>query len=232
MDLQCYIQTKDGRTYTALSRIPKGIGASFQLINPFSDIISWLFGKTTSETKNGYEITGGLFNHTLELKFDKTNDKLIIKNKYMGLDVFGQLKVESHIKGTLPRMNDDVRLEYIDHELTLNHIQPSTLRSHASRKYKIATDPNSSYPFSEDHTIEYRKCRYSPSSESQNSSRVKLSRGVTTYESRESIIRFASNAKVVPLEEEDPCIQGRETCSHHSSCIAVEDSFRCVCNPG
>lgn len=57
-DMQCYVQTKDGRTYTALSRIPAEIGASFQLLGNLGGVIGWLFAKPVSGTKNGYELTG------------------------------------------------------------------------------------------------------------------------------------------------------------------------------
>jgi len=57
-DLQCYVQTKDGRTYTALSRVPEEIGASFQLLSNLGSIIAWLFAKPVSDTENGYELTG------------------------------------------------------------------------------------------------------------------------------------------------------------------------------
>lgn len=57
-DLQCYVQTKDGRTYTALSRVPEEIGASFQLLGNLGGVIGWLFAKPIGETKNGYELTG------------------------------------------------------------------------------------------------------------------------------------------------------------------------------
>lgn len=52
------MQTKDGRTYTALSRVPEEIGASFQLLSNLGGVIGWLFAKPVSETKNGYELTG------------------------------------------------------------------------------------------------------------------------------------------------------------------------------
>jgi len=57
-DLQCYVQTKDGRTYTALSRVPEEIGASFQLLGNMGGVIGWLFAKPVSDTENGYELTG------------------------------------------------------------------------------------------------------------------------------------------------------------------------------
>lgn len=57
-DLQCYVQTKDGRTYTALSRIPENIGQNMQLLGTLGGIIGWLFAKPIGELKNGYQLTG------------------------------------------------------------------------------------------------------------------------------------------------------------------------------
>ncbi|XP_031781812.1 nidogen isoform X2 [Nasonia vitripennis] len=232
-DLQCYVQTKDGRTYTALARIPVNIGDRFQLLNPMSGVIGWLFAKTSGETKNGYQLTGGVFNHTIELIFKSTGDKVTIRNSYLGLDVFGQLKMESEIKGNLPPVEEGARIDFGDHEVLLTRVQPGTIRSNTERKYKLAANPSNEYLFSEDQVIYYNECSYAPPSDAgDDTSRLKFSRGITTYESREGIVRFAMNSKIVPLEEEDPCIQGRATCGYHSSCVADADSFRCVCDPG
>lgn len=57
-DLQCYVQTQDGRTYTALSRVPEEIGASFQFLGNLGFVIGWLFAKPIRDTENGYELTG------------------------------------------------------------------------------------------------------------------------------------------------------------------------------
>lgn len=57
-DLQCYVQTKDGRTYTALSRVPENIGASFQLLGSLGSVIGWLFAKPVADMQNGYQLTG------------------------------------------------------------------------------------------------------------------------------------------------------------------------------
>lgn len=70
-DLQCYVQTKDGRTYTALSRVPEEIGASFQLLGNLGSVIGWLFAKPISDTENGYELTGKKLTYNL-IKVCKT----------------------------------------------------------------------------------------------------------------------------------------------------------------
>ncbi|XP_063989907.1 nidogen isoform X2 [Diachasmimorpha longicaudata] len=229
-DLQCYVQTKDGRTYTALSRIPESVGQDFQLLGTLGGVIGWLFAKPMGEIKNGYQLTGGLFNHTAELVFDSTGSRITIRSIYLGLDVFGQLKMEADIQGTLPTLPPDSRVDYGDYEEVYTSNRRGALRSHSSRKYKLSGNPTE-YPFSVDQTITYQDCTHVKSS-GDNTTKLKFSRGLTTYEAREGIIRFAMNSKMTPLEEEDPCIQGRETCGEHSSCVVDGDDFRCVCNTG
>ncbi|XP_017755219.1 PREDICTED: nidogen-2 isoform X2 [Eufriesea mexicana] len=232
-DLQCYVQTEDGRTYTALSRVPEEIGASFQLLGNLGGVIGWLFAKPIGETKNGYEITGGLFNHTTELTFTSTGEKLTIQSNYLGLDVFGQLKMEAKIKGTLPQLTRDTRVVYCDYDELYTRAQAGVIRAQSERTCELnEAGTERKLSFTQDQTIIYNECPYLAVEPEDDTTRLKFFRGVTTYEAVEGIIRFAVNTKVTPLKEEDPCIQGRETCSVHSSCIVDGDSFKCVCNPG
>ncbi|XP_012271445.1 nidogen-2 isoform X2 [Orussus abietinus] len=230
-DLQCYVQTKDGRTYTAISRIPEALGSSFQLLGTLGGVIGWLFAKPIGNTKNGYQLTGGVFNHTSELSFTPSGEHLTIRSRYMGLDVFGQLKMEADIKGTIPVLAQDARIDYGDHEEPYTRVQPGTIRSQTTRTYKIIGESDVEHSFNQDQIIVFEECPYEPGPE-EDTTRLKFSRGVTTFEARESIIRFAMNSKVAPLEEEDPCIQGRSSCGVHSSCVVDGDEFKCVCNPG
>ncbi|XP_043265975.1 nidogen isoform X2 [Colletes gigas] len=232
-DLQCYVQTEDGRTYTALSRMPEGIGASFQLLGNLGGVIGWLFAKPVGDTMNGYELTGGLFNHTTELTFPPSDYKVTIRSNYLGLDVFGQLKMEADIQGSVPLLSADTRVNYGDYDELYTKAQPGVIRSRSERICKV-NDGNGErdLSFTQDQTIVYHECPYLVSDPEDDTTRLKHSRGVTTYEATEGIIRFAVNTKVTPLEEEDPCIQGRHTCTDHSNCIVEGDDFKCVCNPG
>ena len=178
-------------------------------------------------------VLGGVFNHTIELVFKDTGDKVMIRNSYLGLDVFGQLKLESEIKGNLPYVEEGAHIDYGDYEVNLTRVQPGTIRSYTNRSYKLTATSGVEHPFTEDQIIYYKECGALSFGEDGNSTaRLKFSRGITTYESREGIVRFAMNAKIVPLEERDPCVQGKAICGHHSSCIADGDSFRCVCDHG
>ncbi|XP_050461827.1 nidogen isoform X2 [Cataglyphis hispanica] len=233
-DLQCYVQTKDGRTYTALSRVPQEIGASFQLLGNLGSVIGWLFAKPVSDTENGYELTGGLFNHTADLVFPSTGDQVTIRSNYLGLDVFGQLKMEANIEGTVPHLERDTKVDYGDYDELYTRAQPGLIRTQSERTCKLLRGggDEQEITFTLDETISYQECPYGIFDPEDDTTRLKFFRGITTYEATEGIIRFAVNTKVTPLEEEDPCIQGRQTCGDHSSCVVDGDSFKCVCNAG
>lgn len=211
--------------------MPENIGQSFQLLSTLGGVIGWLFAKPIGDTKNGYQLTGGLFNHTSEIIFEQTGDRVLIKSIYLGLDVFGQLKMEANIQGNLPQLPADSKVHYDDHDELYTQSQRGNIRSHSSRSYKLNDDPTE-YPFTLDQSIMYHDCLYDPITVDDETTRLKFSRGLTTYEGREGILRFAMNTKIAPLEEEDPCVQGRNTCSEHSSCVVERDDFRCVCNAG
>lgn len=158
---------------------------------------------------------------------------MTIRSNYLGLDVFGQLKMEAEIKGTLPKLTRDTRVDYGDYDELYTRTQAGVIRAQSDRTCKLndATGERD-LSFTLDQTIMYNECPYLTEDPEDDTTRLKFFRGVTTFEATEGIIRFAVNTKVAPLEEEDPCIQGRETCSDHSSCVVDGDGFKCVCNPG
>ncbi|CAK9821012.1 Ndg [Anthophora plagiata] len=232
-DLQCYVQTEDGRTYTAMSRVPEEIGASFLLLGNLGGVIGWLFAKSVGGTKNGYQLTGGMFNHTAELTFPSTGDKVTIRSNYLGLDVFGQLKMVAEIKGTLPWLSRNVTVDCGTDAELYTRSEAGVIRALSERTCKInEADEEREINFVQDQIFTYNECPYLTVEPKDDTTRLKFSRGVSTYDATEDIIRFAVNTKVTPLEEEDPCIQGRETCTDHSSCVVKGDTFTCVCDSG
>lgn len=57
--MHTYVVTTDGRTYSAISRVPASLGAAMQTLNSVGGIIGWLFAVPQSGTaKNGYSFTG------------------------------------------------------------------------------------------------------------------------------------------------------------------------------
>lgn len=54
--LQSYVVTADGRSYTAVSPLTPNIGYSMQFLQVLGGTIGWLFAKPTGEAKNGYQV--------------------------------------------------------------------------------------------------------------------------------------------------------------------------------
>lgn len=57
-DLHSYVLTSEGRSYTALSRVPSQIGYDLQSITAIGTGIAWLFATPVNNVKNGFSTTG------------------------------------------------------------------------------------------------------------------------------------------------------------------------------
>lgn len=57
-DLHAYVLIAEGRSYTAVSRIPSQIGYDLQSITAIGTGIAWLFAKPLGSILNGFSITG------------------------------------------------------------------------------------------------------------------------------------------------------------------------------
>ena len=59
LDMHSFVVTKDGRAYTAISRVPVEIGPHMMTLNTIGGIIGWLFALPISRgALNGYSFTG------------------------------------------------------------------------------------------------------------------------------------------------------------------------------
>ena len=62
VDLHAYVVTNDGRTYTAISRIPDTIGYSMQSLYAVGSILGFLFALPQQPMlHNGFVLTGTYF---------------------------------------------------------------------------------------------------------------------------------------------------------------------------
>lgn len=232
MDLQAYVVMSDGRSYTALSKVSDQLGYDMQTLNIIGGVIGWLFAKPLGDAKNGYQLTGGVFNHTAEILFRGTNHKVTVRQHFLGLDLFDQLRMEAEIKGSIPTIEPGTKLEIAEYEEQYSSPRPGTILSQATRSFHnraLSID----YPFTIDQSITYNVCLYASLEDSVvDTYTLKVAKNFLGYESREHIMRYGMSNKITPLGQEDPCIRGRETCGEQSSCVVENDSFKCICNPG
>lgn len=56
-----FVQTKEGRAYTAINRVPETVSSAMMTLNTIGGLIGWLFAKRGGPgAKNGYMYTGVL----------------------------------------------------------------------------------------------------------------------------------------------------------------------------
>jgi len=66
LDMHGFVQTKEGRAYTAISRVPDDVSSAMMTLNTIGGLIGWLFAKRGGVgAKNGYMYTG-LLQHMFE----------------------------------------------------------------------------------------------------------------------------------------------------------------------
>ncbi|KAL1109917.1 hypothetical protein AAG570_014151 [Ranatra chinensis] len=230
LDLQAYVVTTDGRSYTAVSQMPQVLGPSMQLVESLGGVIAWLFARPINDAKNGFQLTGGILNHTVSLQFD-TNHRILVKQRYLGLDVYDQLKMESEVTGTLPFLEQGTVLKMPDFQAWFSKISSGVFRSQSEHVVQIENS-TVTFLFQKDETIEFNEYCSDANQDFVNL-RLKSARNFILFDTKEGILRFSSTNKVSKSSGiEDPCIEGHAKCVANSSCIAQEDTFKCVCNPG
>ncbi|KAF9794052.1 hypothetical protein SFRURICE_009489 [Spodoptera frugiperda] len=232
VDIQSYVVVADGRAYTALSLIPSEIGSSLQLLHVLGGVVGWLFAKPSGSAKNGYQLTGSLFNHTADIWFPATGDRVTVHQEYLGHDVFDQITLEIDVRGSLPAIVPGTKLDITDYDEQYSLVEPGLIRSESSRTFtnKVTGEK---YVQKVSQTFSFNSCRFAPASVEDNTpSTLKINKNYLGYEPRENIVRYGLSNKIFPLGEEDPCIQGRNTCGPHSSCVVQGNSFACICDSG
>ncbi|XP_075224050.1 nidogen isoform X2 [Lycorma delicatula] len=227
IDLQSYIVTTDSRSYVALSKVPGEIGSSLQLLALLPTVIGWLFAKPLTGAVNGYQLTGGVFNHTMDIKFLNSQNHIKITQRFTGLDVFDHLKLEAEVHGSIPIIPDS-SLSMRDYIQQFSKISPGVLRSQSSHSIR-ADNTGQEYQISVDQAVYFNElCPVD-----NLSLKLKTARIFINYENTEKILRFSATSKISKISEhEDPCLEGQVTCVANSSCLADGDNFVCVCNPG
>ncbi|PZC85068.1 hypothetical protein B5X24_HaOG202832 [Helicoverpa armigera] len=232
VDIQAYVVVADGRAYTALSLVPGGLGSSLQLLHVLGGVVGWLFAKPSGSAKNGYQLTGSWFNHTADVWFPASGDRVTINQEYLGHDVFDQITVETDVRGSLPVILAGTKLEITDYEEQYTLVEPGHIRSESTRTFtnKITGEK---YEQRVSQSFFFNTCRFAPPSPEFNTpSTLKISKNYLGYETRENIVRYGMSNKIFPLGEENPCNKGRDNCGPHSTCVVQGNNFACVCETG
>ncbi|XP_071534542.1 nidogen [Panulirus ornatus] len=232
-DLHAYVLTAEGRSYTAISRIPSQIGYDLQSIVGLGSGIAWLFARPVDNVPNGFSTTGGDLNRTMEVDFPQTGHHVVIRQHFKGLDVFNNIRVKTQITGSVPTvpLGSKIEMDAFSEEYT--RVKPGQQRARSGRIFRLKGQTIDT-PFTVETTVDYDECTWMVRGpDEQDTLRFKVAENIfIQYDAPEEIVRYALSAKVAPLEEVDPCVEGRQECGQNSQCVVDGDSFRCVCERG
>ncbi|XP_003375523.1 putative Low-density lipoprotein receptor repeat class B [Trichinella spiralis] len=213
-ELHTYAVLEDGRTYTAISRIPEKIGSSMLFLNTLGSIMGWLFSKPTNQSvENGFTMTGGRLNRTVTVHVADQHT-VTIQQDFSGQDNHGYLKTNVFIAGTVP------------------HLPPRVVKSYSNL---LVTAGNERYSVIVDQTIRFdQSC---PFLHVQTGSRslLKQDRSYVVYETAEQMVRYAAGNSLEPpgYQRENPCQEGAHDCTGpHVVCVPENQRYRCACEDG
>lgn len=200
LDLQSYIVMADGRAYTAISKIPESIGYDIQSLQILGGTLGWVFSKPVSDAINGFHLTGGLFNHTATIVFMNTNQKITIRQKYVGLDVFDQLKLEVDAQGNIPHIPDEskVKIEEYEEQYTLTALGVIQSSSKRTLSYTNFDGTEITIQFTVDQNFIFDHCKFE-NSVVGTTWRLKVGKNFISYEATEQIVRFGLSSKISPI---------------------------------
>lgn len=136
--LQAYVVMVDGRVYTAISALNAESGPKIQILEIIGGVIGWLFAKPVGSTLNGYQITGGKFNHTSNIRF-QTGENLHITQRFVGLNLWDQLASEIEISGDVPVIQEGVKLHMEDFVEEYTSLGDTTLQAVTNHKIELSS---------------------------------------------------------------------------------------------
>lgn len=200
LDLQSYVILTGAKAYTAVSNVPESIGFSSQTLQILGAVIGWLFAEPVREGINGYQLSGGYVNHSATVYFTNTSQKFTLRQKFSGLDVFDQLRMEADIQGEIPTLplNSKIIIQEYQEQYTLT--APGVIQSSSSHYFTYTDSSNNQvvqlYRVDQNFVFDYCKFESTPVGTTW---RLRVGKNFIAYDSTERIIRFGMNNKVGPL---------------------------------
>ncbi|KAK6191563.1 hypothetical protein SNE40_003218 [Patella caerulea] len=232
LDQHTYVVTSDGRAYTAISRVPPELGVGLQTLNTIGGIIGWLFAiPSHPRAKNGYAYTGGEFNRTVTVTFydQNTTTTLSIRQQFFGHDALNNMRMESRVDGSLPRIPVGSKVTVDDYKENFKHVSLGLIKSYSTRTYRVN---DIAYRYTWDQIISFKECQNDPQTDVGNTMQLAITRSFVVYNTQDQVVRYAGSNRVGILVGEDPCRNAAQDCDVNADCIPSGETFRCKCRVG
>lgn len=229
LDMHSFVVTKDGRAYTAISRVPDEIGTQLMTLNTIGGVVGWMFAVIGGPgARNGYMYTGGLFNRTAHIRYSN-GDHVVIEQNYLGHNVLANIIMETVINGKVPDFSTAEKITIDDYTEEYSRVRPGVIRSTSDRTFHVNSI---AYKYTWDQEIHFEECPYDPSKEEQDTNRLSVTRNFVLYDSFDKVVRFAMSNKVSKRTGTDPCVEGVRNCDENAYCIPQDGSYKCECKTG
>ncbi|XP_056022380.1 nidogen-1-like isoform X2 [Ostrea edulis] len=229
LDMHVYIVTRDGRAYTAISRIVPQMEGNLRSLITVGGIMGWLFAQPQHpDAKNGYMLSGGILNRTAAVRYS-TGEQVSIIQKFHGHDTQGHMRLETNIQGTVPSIPINSSITLGDYTEEYQRIAPGQWQSSSTGRY-VVNGITRQYQL--DQTIMYEECKYNTDPQ-VDVMRLMTSRNYLSYEVDQNIVRYIMTAKMgVSQSGLDPCLEGAARCHQNAECIPEGNEVRCQCRRG
>ncbi|XP_048341715.1 nidogen-1 [Sphaerodactylus townsendi] len=244
-DLHSYVVMNHGRAYTAISTIPEALGFSLLPLASIGGVIGWMFAVEQQGHKNGFSITGGEFIRQAEVTFLNSNNKLIIKQKFSGIDEHGHLTISTELEGNVPEIPFGSSV-HIEPYTELYHSSSSVITSSSTREYTVTeperdgVSPSYTVPYQWRQTITFDECIYDDSHHSVSATQqLSVDSVFVLYNRDEQILRYAMSNSIGPVIGDsadinrNPCYTGSHGCDTNAVCRPGTGSqYSCECSVG
>ncbi|XP_043535972.1 nidogen-1 [Chiloscyllium plagiosum] len=242
IDLHSYVVVNDGRSYTAISRIPTTLGWSLLPLSSVGSIIGWMFALEQPGYENGFSIVGGEFSRRAEVTFTPGNEKLTISQHFSGIDEHNHLTITTSLEGRVPEIPQESTV-HIEPYNELYHYSSSAITSSSNIQYTIEFPGGTSrsYSFQLKQTITFQGCIYDDDDARLVPATQQLSvdRTFVLYDKNEQILRYAMSNKIGPVQDDsslvnqNPCYTGTHGCDTNAACRPGQGNrFTCECSAG
>ncbi|XP_029891423.1 nidogen-1 isoform X3 [Aquila chrysaetos chrysaetos] len=244
-DLHSYVVMNQGRAYTAISTIPEALGYSLLPLASIGGIIGWMFAVEQQGYKNGFSVTGGEFTRQTEVTFLGNNEKLVIKQKFSGIDEHGHLTISTEMEGRIPEIPSGASV-HIEPYTELYHTSSSVITSSSTREYTV-TEPErdgvaSTYTgaYQWRQTISFDECIHDDSHHAASATQqLSVDSVFVLYNRDEQILRYAMSNSIGPISDgsadinRNPCYTGTHNCDTNAICRpGTGNRFFCECSVG
>ncbi|XP_037366282.1 nidogen-1 [Talpa occidentalis] len=244
-DLHSYVVMNHGRSYTAISTIPETVGYSLLPLAPVGGIIGWMFAVEQDGFKNGFSITGGEFTRQAEVTFVGHPDKLVIKQRFSGIDEHGHLTIDTELEGRVPQIAFGSSV-HIEPYTELYHYSPGVITSSSTREYTVTEPERGGASSSNVHTYQWRQTinfQECPHDDSQptlsRTQQLTVDSVFVLYNQEERILRYALSNSIGPVRDgspdalQNPCYIGTHGCDTNAACRPGSGTqFTCECSIG